>query len=145
MSDITFDAYIRQMARNIEEFSLMYRAHNAKDHEEYPLSASDEEADYHWAEAPRFCLVDYPEEARDLRAKSNRYFVDVNGVIFTVYPGGNTNFPGDIKIEEATEDLSFAQVAILGEYEDGDQSGGRLIEDEYVLWDSLMELGAACL
>lgn len=72
-----------------------------------------------------------------------RYFVDVNGVIFTVFPGGNSNFPADLKIEEKTADRPFAQVQVLGEYENGDKSGGRLIEDEYVLWDSLTDLAQA--
>lgn len=72
-----------------------------------------------------------------------RYFVDVNGVIFTVFPSGESNFPGDLKIEEKTADRSFAQVMVLGEYENGDKSGGRLVEDEYQLWDSLTELAKA--
>lgn len=143
--DQNFHTRIRQMARNIEDFALLYRAKNAQNPGKYPLDISNERIEFYWAEAARFSIDDIPIIAKDVRANCNRFFVDVNGVIFTVYPSGDTNFPGDIKIEEATADRLFAQVSILGEYEDGDESGGRLIEDEYVLWDSLMELGAACL
>jgi hypothetical protein len=62
----------------------------------------------------------------------------VKGVIFTVLPSGCTNFPGNITIEEKADGRSYAQVSII----DDREGGGRLIEDEYVLCDSLMELTA---
>lgn len=72
----------------------------------------------------------------------SRYFVDVNGVIYTIFPSGESNFPGDFQIEGPDGLQEFSQVQVLGAYE-GDESGARLIEDEYVLWDSLTELAHA--
>lgn len=60
---------------------------------------------------------------------SNRYFVCVNGIIWTIFPDGRSNFNEDFKIED---DNLF----VLGE----SCGASRLIIDEYSLWNSLVEL-----
>jgi hypothetical protein len=57
----------------------------------------------------------------------NRYFVCVNGVIWTVYDDGRSNFPGDFRVVNN-------EIQVLGE---ADDDGCRLISDEYPLWNSL--------
>ncbi|OEE38313.1 hypothetical protein A1QO_02730 [Vibrio genomosp. F10 str. ZF-129] len=66
------------------------------------------------------------------------YFVCINGAIWTVYTDGSSNYHLDLQV---TSDNKGVQ--ILGEY-DGEPSPttGRLIEDEYTLWRSLVELAA---
>lgn len=71
------------------------------------------------------------------------YFVCVNSVIWTVYQTGteiHSNFSGDILVKGK-------EVQILGPYDDthdGDSStAGRLIEDEYCLWSSIVDLAIA--
>ena len=71
------------------------------------------------------------------------YFVCTDGVIWTVYKTGaeiHSNFSGDIN-------LNGKEVQILGPYDDthdGDIStAGRLIEDEYSLWSSIIDLAIA--
>jgi hypothetical protein len=61
----------------------------------------------------------------------NRHFVCNNGIIWAIYENGDSNFNRDFRVIDDT-------VQVLGE-KDG-KDGGRLIEDEYVLWDSLTEL-----
>ncbi|MCY9874015.1 hypothetical protein [Vibrio barjaei] len=77
-----------------------------------------------------------------------RYFVDDNGVIFSLYSGGSTNFHGDIKVEEkgtvcasSGKARSYAQVVWLGEFE-GEENGSP-VHGEYQLWDSLGALAQA--
>lgn len=63
-----------------------------------------------------------------------RCFVDVNGHIWSINQSGESNFPGDIKIEGNT-------VLILGAKDDlGD---GRPVDEEYQLWQSLTDLAIA--
>ncbi len=62
---------------------------------------------------------------------NSRYFVDVNGHIWSIDHKGNSNFPGDIQINES-------DVWVLGAKDD--LGPGRLIEDEYTLWPSLTAL-----
>ncbi|MGR2849140.1 hypothetical protein ABMX62_19035 [Vibrio vulnificus] len=75
--------------------------------------------------------------------KTIGYFVCVDGVIWTVYQTGtetHTNYCEDINVDGE-------QVQILGAYDDtheGDSStAGRLIEDEYRLWSSIVDLAVA--
>lgn len=71
------------------------------------------------------------------------YFVCVDGIIWTVYQSGSTihsNFSGDILVKGQV-------VQVLGPLDDthqGDSStAGRLIEDEYCLWSSIVDLAIA--
>lgn len=75
--------------------------------------------------------------------KPFRYFVDNNGVIFTILDNGQTNFPGEIKVEEAKGDHESATVMVLGAYEGEEGNSPRLVEDEYQVWDSLIDLAVA--
>ena len=63
-----------------------------------------------------------------------RYFVDINGVIFTIYDDNTSNYPGDFEIV-GSDFRSLGVKDCLGE--------GREIVDEYVIWDSLVELAQA--
>lgn len=65
--------------------------------------------------------------------KDTRYFVAENGVIYSIYPRGNSNFAADFKIEGA-------RVLVLGP---PDGSEGREIVESYDLWESLVDLAKA--
>lgn len=60
---------------------------------------------------------------------SNRYFVAENGVIYTVYPNGKSNYSDTDNIE-----VLDCKVHIL------EMDG--CVKDEYQLWDSLSELAS---
>lgn len=142
MSKVSIYDQARHVARNIENFVLSYLQSHRKNPDRYPLFfENQDDIDYYWNELPFFTGEDARTPSR------NRYFVDVNGVIYTVFPRGDSNFPGDLQVKEANEEggSSFPMVQILGEYENGNGTGPRLVEDEYVLWDSLIELGAQCI
>lgn len=64
----------------------------------------------------------------------NRYFVGQNSVIYTLFPSGASNFPGDFKVEGSN-------ILELGARDDVGDS--REIIEEYTLWDSLVELAKA--
>lgn len=77
------------------------------------------------------------------KTKTLGYFVCVDGVIWTVYQTGSqihSNFSGDVLVKAQ-------EVQILGSYDDthnGESpTAGRLIEDEYRLWGSIVDLAIA--
>lgn len=61
-----------------------------------------------------------------------RCFVDIHGVIYSLYDNGQSNFPHYFTI---TEDGKTLQV--LGEMA---ECGDIAIDEEYTIWDSLTEL-----
>ncbi len=61
-------------------------------------------------------------------------FVDVNGFIWNIDEQGRCAYPREL-------DVSGDTVRVLGVKDD--LGPGRLIEDEYQLWQSLTELAAA--
>ncbi|WP_210499423.1 hypothetical protein [Vibrio crassostreae] len=78
----------------------------------------------------------------------NRFFACDDGIFWTVYPNGNSNFPHRIKVEEAgtidpsnNQSRSYAQVLWLGDYEG--KEDGSPIHGEYVLHASLTTLAHA--
>lgn len=62
-----------------------------------------------------------------------RYFVDHEGVIWTIYPNNSTNFPGRVHINQQ-------RVQHLGDIPG--ENAGEVI-NEYVLWPSLNRLAMA--
>lgn len=90
-------------------------------------------------------------ESRNLKQKelttmcNTRYFVCDDGIIWSLYSNGESNFPHTIKVEEAGtavnpstgEALTYSQVLWLGSSDDNES---RPIEGEFVLHNSLMEL-----
>ena len=66
------------------------------------------------------------------------YFVSENGAIWTVFNDNSTNYNRDIRVGTGGH-----TVEVLGEY-DGTPGPdtGRLIEEEYTLWQSLLDLSA---
>lgn len=147
MTTIRFNDFLVESAQHLERFSRWYTAENRKCPALYPLELQRKDVGSSWSEeAAKF----YPDSAatqviEEERKLHSRFFMDVNGVVYTVYPNGETNFGGDIRVEEANAERSYAQVQVLGDFEGGDKTGSRLVEDEYVLWGSMIELGAACL
>lgn len=65
---------------------------------------------------------------------NNRYFVCENSIIWTVFPSGETNFFGDIEVND--DDTVFS----LGEPEGDQVNNVREILATYVLWPSLSSL-----
>ena len=61
------------------------------------------------------------------------YFVSENGAIWTVFNDNSTNYGSHIRV---TSDGSTVEV--LGKYDGAE----RLIEEEYQLWQSLLDLSA---
>ena len=75
--------------------------------------------------------------------KTLGYFVCVDGVIWTVYQTGtevHSNYSGDIKVDEKSVQIldSFDET-----HEGEKSSAGRLIEEEYCLWSSIVDLAIA--
>lgn len=66
----------------------------------------------------------------------NRYFVDVDGVIFTLCADGYSNYHGDFIVDEVE-----CVVKALGDV-DPLTPGSREILEEYCLWNSLKELAS---
>lgn len=65
---------------------------------------------------------------------NNRYFICENSIIWTVFPSGETNFFGDIQIND--DDTVFS----LGERGGDQNSEVREILGTYTLWPSLLSL-----
>ena len=64
-----------------------------------------------------------------LMNNSNRYFVSENGVIYTVYPNGKTNY-------QVTENIAVLDFKVQILEMDG------CVKGEYQLWNSLSELAS---
>ena len=73
-------------------------------------------------------------------AMGARFFVDQDGVIFTVHQDLSTNFDGHLEIRNYDSPARPDEAWQLGEDEG---NGQRLVIDEHPLWNSLAELAEA--
>jgi hypothetical protein len=69
-----------------------------------------------------------------------KYFLNQDGVIFTVFKNGDTNFVGNLEIRVYDAPTRSDEAWQLGEDEG---NGERLVIDEHPLWRSLLELADA--
>lgn len=74
------------------------------------------------------------------QAAAARFFVDQDGVIFTVHKDLSTNFNGQLEIRTFDSPARPDEAWQLGEDEG---NGERLVIDEHPLWGSLAELADA--
>ena len=145
MSDISIQDFCVEYAGNAVDFVRWYTAKNKIAPDMFPLSLPRDNAGVWWEQAQEFD-ADSDDQAliQEEKRLHSRFFVDCDGVIYTIFPDGGSNFQGHYRIVEAEDNESgdYAVFQLLGE-KNGDD--GRVIEEEWVIWDSLMELGAAVI